>query len=59
VRRIGSAPPASGAVVMGTGTVSVGLNSDGRHTLSLVLLGIAAAVWVVLGLVLGWRATTE
>lgn len=59
VRGIGSAPPASGAVVMGTGIVSVGLSSDGRHTLSLVLLGTAAAVWVVLGSVLAWRAITD
>jgi tellurite resistance protein TehA-like permease len=49
-------PPASGAVVMGTGVVSIGLSLDGRETLSRVLLVIAAIVWIVLGLLLIGRA---
>jgi tellurite resistance protein TehA-like permease len=43
-------PPASGAVVMGTGIVSIGLSLDRQETLSRILVGIAAAVWIVLGL---------
>jgi len=45
-------PPASGAVVMGTGIVSIGLSLDHRETLSRILLVIAAAVWIALGLLL-------
>jgi tellurite resistance protein TehA-like permease len=45
----GSLPPPSGAVVMGTGIVSIGLSLDGHETLSCVLLAIAAGVWLVLG----------
>lgn len=41
---------------MGTGIVSVGLASDRRHTLSLVLLAIAAVVWVGLACVVAGRA---
>jgi tellurite resistance protein TehA-like permease len=52
-------PPASGAVVMGTGIVSVGLSLDGRETLSRVLLGVAAAVWMALGLLLLSRALRD
>lgn len=37
-------PPASGAVVMGTGIVSVALDLDHRDTLSEILLAIAVAV---------------
>jgi tellurite resistance protein TehA-like permease len=40
---------------MGTAIVSVGLSTDDRHTLSRVLLAIAAAVWVALGLLLAAR----
>ena len=42
-------PPASGAVVMGTGIVSIGLSVDGRETLSRVLLALTAATWFGLG----------
>jgi hypothetical protein len=49
-------PPASGAVVMGTGIVSIGLSLDGRETLSRILLVVAAAAWIALGLLLTWRA---
>lgn len=38
------ATPAAGAVVMGTGIVSVALASDRSHTPSLILLVIAASV---------------
>lgn len=41
---------------MGTGIVSVGLASDSERLLSVVLLVIAAAVWVALGLSVAWRA---
>lgn len=34
---------------MGTGIVSIGLSLDGHEALSRVLLGLAAAVWFVLG----------
>lgn len=44
---------------MGTGIVSVGLASDHRHTLSLVLLAIAAAIWLVLASVVVWRALRD
>lgn len=47
-RLAGALPPPSGAVVMGTGIVSIGFSLDGRETLSLVLLALAAVVWVVL-----------
>lgn len=54
-RVLDAIPPASGAVVMGTGIVSVGLALDGRQTLSRILLVICAAVWLALGLLLGAR----
>lgn len=43
---------------MGTGIVSVALASDNHHVLSLVLLVLAAVVWVTLGLAAGGRALT-
>ena len=49
-------PPASGAVVMGTGIVSIGLSLDHRETFSRILLVVAAAAWIALGLLLTWRA---
>lgn len=39
---------ATGAAVMGTGIVSIGLSLDGRRLLSYVLLAIAALVWCAL-----------
>ena len=48
-------PPASGAVVMGTGIVSIALSLDGRETLSRILYAIDAAVWIALGLLLAGR----
>ena len=52
-------PSASGAVVMGTGIVSIGLSLDHRETLSRILLVIAAAAWVALGLLLAGRALRD
>ena len=55
-RILGAIPPASGAVVMGTGIVSIALALDRRETLSRMLLVVAAAVWIALGLLLAGRA---
>jgi tellurite resistance protein TehA-like permease len=44
---------------MGTGIVSVGLSTDDRHTLSRVLLVIAAAIWVALALLLAARTLRD
>ncbi len=52
-------PAASGAVVMGTGIVSVALFLDGHETLSRILLVIAAIVWVALGVVLADRVLRD
>src|SRR5262245_4480566 len=54
-RILASIPPASGAVVMGTGIVSIALSLDGREALSRILLVVDVAVWVVLGLLLAAR----
>ena len=51
-----SIPPASGAVVMGTGIVSVALLLDGRHVLSTILLVIDALIWLALAVLLPARA---
>jgi hypothetical protein len=51
-----SIPPASGAVVMGTGIVSVALLLDSRHTLSTILLVLDTAVWLALAVLLPARA---
>jgi tellurite resistance protein TehA-like permease len=60
LRRILAAiPPASGAVVMGTGIVSIGLTLDGHETISRVLLGIDGVVWIALGLLLALRFTWD
>lgn len=58
-RILDALPPASGAVVMGTGIVSVALALDGRETLSRVLLALGGAVWVVLGVLLPARALRD
>jgi tellurite resistance protein TehA-like permease len=52
-------PPASGAVVMGTGIVSIALSLDGQETLSRVLLALDAAVWVILAILLPARALRD
>ena len=51
-------PPASGAVVMGTGIVSVALLLDGQRLLSTILLVIAAIIWLALAWLLPARAAT-
>jgi hypothetical protein len=48
--------PASGGLVMGTEIVSIALSLDHRETLSRMLLAIAAAAWIALGLLLAGRA---
>lgn len=56
LRRVTDAvPPAAGAIVMGTGIVSIGLALDQYETLSRILLGFAVAVWIVLAGALGSR----
>ena len=52
-------PPASGAVVMGTGIVSIALSLDGQETLSRVLLALDAAAWVFLAILLPARALRD
>jgi hypothetical protein len=49
-------PAASGAIVMGTGIVSIALALDGRGMLSRILLAVAAGAWISLGLLLVVRA---
>ena len=51
-------PPASGAVVMGTGIVSIALALDHQDTLSLILLVLAALIWLALAWFLPARAVT-
>lgn len=58
-RMLAAAGPASGAVVMATGIVSVDLALDGDETLSRLLLGLAVACWAALGIVLLLRAWLE
>jgi tellurite resistance protein TehA-like permease len=59
LRILAAIPPASGAVVMGTGIVSIALSLDGSEALSRILLAIAACVWIALGLLLLGRATLD
>ena len=56
---LGAIPPASGAVVMGTGIVSVALSLDRQETLSRILLAVAAVAWLALGLLLAGRALRD
>jgi tellurite resistance protein TehA-like permease len=44
-----SGAPEAGAAVMGTGIVSVALSLDGAETVSRILLGVAVAIWSLLG----------
>jgi Ca2+/Na+ antiporter len=53
------APPASGAIVMGTGIVSIALAFDHVDVISSILLVVAALVWVGLGILLAGRATHD
>jgi tellurite resistance protein TehA-like permease len=52
-------PPASGAVVMGTGIVSIALSLDNAETLSRILLVIDALAWVTLGALLVGRVLRD
>jgi tellurite resistance protein TehA-like permease len=52
-------PPASGAVVMSTGIVSIGLSLDHFETLSRILLVIDAIAWVALGTLLAARVVHD
>jgi Voltage-dependent anion channel len=58
-RLLDAIPPASGAVVMGTGIVSVALLLDGRHLLSDILLVIDAIIWLALAVLLPARARRD
>jgi hypothetical protein len=58
-RVLNAVPPASGAAVMGTGIVSVGLLLDGEATLSLILLIIDAGLWIALVELLPARALSD
>jgi hypothetical protein len=58
-RALDAVPPASGAVVMGTGIVSIALLLDGRHLLSGILLGLDGAIWVALVVLLPARALSD
>lgn len=55
VRLIGTIPPGAGAVVMGTGIVSIDLYLAGAPSLSLVPLLVAGLAWILLGLLLAGR----
>ena len=48
-------PPASGAVVMGSGIVSIDLHSAHQPLLSAIMLWFAAGVWLLLAVMLGMR----
>lgn len=59
LRRVVEAiPPASGAVVMGTGIVSIALLLDNHRTLSTILLALDGAIWLALAWLLPTRAMT-
>ena len=49
-------PPASGAIVMASGIVSIDLYSDHQPVLSAILLWFAAGVWLLLAIMLGMRS---
>ncbi len=58
-RTLDAIPPASGAVVMGTGIVSIALSLDGHETLSRILLVLDAVIWAALAVLLPARATRD
>jgi len=58
-RALDAIPPASGAVVMGTGIVSIALSLDGHETISRVLLVLDAVIWVALTVLLPARAARD
>ncbi len=58
-RTLDAIPPASGAVVMGTGIVSIALSLDDHETISRVLLVLDAVIWLALAVLLPARATRD
>jgi len=58
-RTLDAIPPASGAVVMGTGIVSIALSLDGHETISRVLLVLDVVIWVALIVLLPARAARD
>jgi len=58
-RILGAIPPASGAVVMGTGIVSIALSLDGHETISRILLVLDALTWIALTVLLPARAMRD
>ena len=58
-RILGAIPPASGAVPMGIGIVSIALSLDGHETISLVLLVLDALTWIALAVLLPARGTRD
>jgi tellurite resistance protein TehA-like permease len=58
-RVLSAIPPASGATVMGTGIVSIGLLLDDVRVLSVILLVIDAATWIALVELLPARALSD
>jgi len=52
---VSSLNPGYFALVMGTGIVSIGMNNHGQDVLSRLLLGLAAAGYLVLVVATGWR----
>jgi tellurite resistance protein TehA-like permease len=58
-RTLDAIAPASGAVVMGTGIVSIALSLDGHETISRVLLVLDAVIWMALAVLLPARAARD
>lgn len=58
-RLLDSASPPSGAIVMGTGIVSIALLLDSERTLSAILLVIGCVTWAVLVVLLPLRAVAD
>lgn len=58
-RVLDAIPPASGAVVMGTGIVSVATLLDGHPTFSRALLALDGLIWLVLVVLLPSRALAD
>lgn len=52
-------PPASGAVVMGTGIVSIATALDGQEALSRIFLALDALIWLALVVLLPARALRD
>jgi len=58
-RALDAIGPASGAVVMGTGIVSIALSLDGHETISRILLVLDALTWIALTVLLPARAMRD